>query len=146
MLPVRRVYSRYVQFLIANVSTSNLCEKLDIKGWDIFFERPLCAIRGVRLPSYRTHFDVCNRSNAHLKKTFFLRDLQTMPLIQHISRRSTSPTEPPKKKVPKHYRDYVQHYVRRQVKKDDGLLKVEIKREIQLLRGRSVDCPCKGKI
>ena len=36
-----------------------------------FFERPLCATRGVRLPSYRTHFDVCNRSNAHLKNIFF---------------------------------------------------------------------------
>lgn len=84
-----------------------------------------------------------------------MRDLQTMPLVQHISRRSTSPTEPPKKKVPKHYRDYVQHYVRRQVKKDGGILKEAIKTEVERAiksgvelgpNGRSADCQCKGKI
>ena len=75
-----------------------------------------------------------------------------MPLVSHISRRSTSPTEPPRKKVPKHYRDYVQHYVRRQVKKDGGILKEAIKREVENSRqsigpnGRSADCQCKGKI
>lgn len=80
-----------------------------------------------------------------------------MPLVPHISRRSTSPTEPPKKKVPKHYRDYVQHYVRRQVKKDGGILKKAIKSEVEQAikseskvelgpNGRSADCQCKGKI
>lgn len=103
----------------------------------------------MRLLSYRTHFDVCNRSNAHLRNIFFLRDLQTMPLVLHISRRSTSPTESPKKKVPKHYRDYVQHYVRRQVKKNDGMIKLAIESEVQRWAGpsgRSANCPCKGKI
>lgn len=74
--------------------------------------------------------------------------LKTMPVVSHISRRSTSPTEPPKKKVPKHYRDYVQHYVRRQVKKDGGILKEAIKIEVKLQsigpNGRSADCQCKG--
>ena len=37
MLPVRRVFSRYVQFLIANVSISNLCKKLDISDGTFFF-------------------------------------------------------------------------------------------------------------